>query len=52
MMKILCHLIKLIEYNRFTPPSGKIKLGRAKNAINDFINECFNSMENKRKRLS
>ena len=28
----------------FTPPSGKIKLGRAKNAINSFINECFNSM--------
>ena len=27
----------------FTPPSGKIKLGRAKNAINGFINECFNS---------
>ncbi len=27
----------------FTPPSGKIKLGRAKTAINDFINECFNS---------
>jgi len=27
----------------FTPPSGKIKLGRAKKAINDFINECFNS---------
>ena len=28
---------------QFTPPSGKIKLGRAKRAINDFINECFNS---------
>lgn len=28
---------------QFTPPSGKIKLGRAKKAINDFINECFNS---------
>ena len=28
---------------QFTPPSGKIKLGRAKTAINDFINECFNS---------
>ena len=28
---------------QFTPPSGKIKLSRAKNAINDFINECFNS---------
>jgi len=27
----------------FTPPSGKIKLGRAKKAINNFINECFNS---------
>lgn len=27
----------------FTPPSGKIKLGRAKNAINSFINECFNT---------
>jgi len=27
----------------FAPPSGKIKLGRAKNAINGFINECFNS---------
>jgi len=28
---------------QFTPPSGKIKLGRAKTAINNFINECFNS---------
>ncbi len=28
---------------QFAPPSGKIKLSRAKNAINDFINECFNS---------
>lgn len=28
---------------QFTPPSGKIKLGRAKNAIEDFIHECFNS---------
>jgi hypothetical protein len=28
---------------QFVPPSGKIKLSRAKNAINDFINECFNS---------
>lgn len=27
----------------FTPPSGKIKLNRAKTAINNFINECFNS---------
>ncbi len=27
----------------FTPPSGKIKLGRAKKAMNSFINECFNS---------
>lgn len=27
----------------FTPPSGKIKLGRAKEAINSFINECFNT---------
>ena len=27
---------------RFTPPSGKIKLGRAKNAVNSFIQECFN----------
>jgi len=26
---------------QFTPPSGKIKLGRAKTAINNFINECF-----------
>ena len=26
----------------FSPPSGKIKLGRAKKAINDFISECFN----------
>ena len=26
---------------RFTPPSGKIKLGRAKNAVNSFIQECF-----------
>ena len=30
----------------FTPPSGKIKLNRAKNAINDFIKECFNSSGN------
>lgn len=27
---------------RFTPPSGKIKLGRATNAVNSFIQECFN----------
>ena len=27
----------------FTPPSGKIKISRARNAINNFINECFNS---------
>ncbi len=27
----------------FTPPSGKIKLNRAKTAISSFINECFNS---------
>jgi hypothetical protein len=27
----------------FTPPSGKIKLNRAKNAISDFVSECFNS---------
>ena len=25
----------------FTPPSGKIKINRARNAVNDFINECF-----------
>tara|TARA_Y100000994_G_scaffold111589_1_gene91760 strand:+ start:16100 stop:17071 length:972 start_codon:yes stop_codon:yes gene_type:complete len=30
----------------FTPPSGKIKLNRAINAINDFIKECFNSSGN------
>ena len=28
---------------QFSPPSGKIKLGRARKAVNDFINECFNS---------
>ena len=28
---------------QFTPPSGKIKLGRARTAVNNFINECFNS---------
>tara|TARA_B100000768_G_C11205124_1_gene343497 strand:- start:51 stop:929 length:879 start_codon:yes stop_codon:yes gene_type:complete len=28
---------------QFTPPSGKIKLGRARSAIQDFIHECFNS---------
>ena len=27
----------------FSPPSGKIKISRAKNAVNDFINECFNT---------
>ena len=27
----------------FTPPSGKIKLNRAKNAINDFITTCFST---------
>ena len=26
---------------QFTPPSGKIKLSRAKKAVNDFIEECF-----------
>ena len=28
---------------QFSPPSGKIKLGRATKAINSFISECFNS---------
>ena len=28
---------------RYTPPSGKIKLSRAKNAIDEFIEECFES---------
>jgi len=28
---------------RFTPPSGKIKIGRAKNAVNSFIQECFST---------
>ena len=28
---------------QFVPPSGKIKLGRAKTAINNFISECFSS---------
>tara|TARA_R110000796_G_scaffold104011_10_gene213568 strand:- start:4272 stop:5243 length:972 start_codon:yes stop_codon:yes gene_type:complete len=27
----------------FTPPSGKIKLNRAKTAVNTFLDECFNS---------
>jgi hypothetical protein len=27
----------------FVPPSGKIKINRAKNAVNSFIKECFNS---------
>ena len=27
----------------FIPPSGKIKLGKAKKAMTTFINECFNS---------
>ena len=27
----------------FVPPSGKIKLNRAKSAVNDFITECFSS---------
>ena len=31
---------------QFTPPSGKIKLGKAKNAINDFIKECFTTSGN------
>ena len=26
---------------RYTPPSGKIKLSRAKNAIDQFITDCF-----------
>ncbi len=30
----------------FTPPSGKIKINRAKTAINNFISECFNSNGN------
>tara|TARA_B100001094_G_C18170996_1_gene795071 strand:+ start:244 stop:1215 length:972 start_codon:yes stop_codon:yes gene_type:complete len=34
----------------FTPPSGKIKLNRAKTAINDFIKECFNSSGNIKER--
>ena len=28
---------------QFTPPNGKIKLGRAKKAVDNFIKECFNS---------
>lgn len=28
---------------QFSPPSGRIKLGRANKAITDFINECFNT---------
>lgn len=31
---------------QFTPPSGKIKLGKAKNAINGFIKECFTTSGN------
>ena len=27
----------------FSPPSGKIKLGRANKAVQEFINECFNT---------
>ena len=27
----------------FSPPSGKIKLGKAKKAITNFISECFNT---------
>ena len=27
----------------FVPPSGKIKMSRAKNAVNSFIQECFSS---------
>jgi len=27
----------------FSPPSGKIKLGKAKKAVASFISECFNS---------
>jgi len=30
----------------FVPPSGKIKINRANNAINDFITECFSSNGN------
>jgi hypothetical protein len=28
---------------QFVPPSGKIKINRASNAVNDFITECFSS---------
>ena len=31
---------------QFSPPSGKIKINRAKNAVNDFITECFSSSGN------
>ena len=34
----------------FTPPSGKIKLNKAKTAINNFIKECFNSSGNIKER--
>ena len=30
----------------FSPPSGKVKLNRAKTAVMDFINSCFNSSGN------
>jgi len=31
---------------QFVPPSGKIKINRANNAVNDFITECFSSSGN------
>ena len=33
----------MLNYGLILPNSGKIKLGRAKKAVNDFVNECFNS---------
>ena len=33
------------RFQMYSPPSGKIKIGRATKAINEFINECFNGNE-------
>ena len=39
------------RFQMYSPPSGKIKIGRATQAINEFINECFNENKYNKKEM-
>ena len=39
------------RFQMYSPPSGKIKIGRATQAINEFINECFNGNTHNKKEM-